>query len=156
MTGALSSVSENRMRSSKNRKSICGGQCWYCGTPPQINECVGNTALVLKGQHSIKDQGMYTSDQGHLGSFCHHYDFKRSNNCLIINGFTLTTNNEGRYISASSLIISEKWPKKITNSARVCNLWAHLYTHYHTLQQPCTTPAIFTGVIGKGQKSKKI
>lgn len=26
---------------SQNRKLICGGKCWYCGTP-QINECMGN------------------------------------------------------------------------------------------------------------------
>lgn len=25
----------------KNRKSICGVQCWYCCGPPQVNECMG-------------------------------------------------------------------------------------------------------------------
>ena len=27
---------------SMNGKSFCGGQFWYCGGPPQINQCVGN------------------------------------------------------------------------------------------------------------------
>ncbi len=26
---------------------ICGGQCGYCGGPPQINQCVGNTVILL-------------------------------------------------------------------------------------------------------------
>ena len=59
--------------------SLMGGQCWYCGKLPQINECVGNTALVLKGQHNIENKSMQTFDKGHLDSFCRHYDFKRSN-----------------------------------------------------------------------------
>ncbi len=28
-------------------KSICGGQFWYCGVPPQINQCMGNTDYAL-------------------------------------------------------------------------------------------------------------
>ena len=33
--------------SQKVRKSICGGLWWYCGSPPQINECVGNTVKYV-------------------------------------------------------------------------------------------------------------
>ena len=40
-----------RMRcSSKNRKSICRGHCWYCCRAPQINSCVGNTAGIFFNQ----------------------------------------------------------------------------------------------------------
>ena len=38
-------LSENGTRSSSNRKSICGGQCCYCGRSPQIHSCVVNTAF---------------------------------------------------------------------------------------------------------------
>ena len=56
LMGVLSSsVSENGTCSSK--KSVCGGQCWYFGGPPKINECVGNTryyALQLQLLSSAK------------------------------------------------------------------------------------------------------
>ncbi len=35
------------MHSSTNEKSVCGG-CLHCGSPSQINECVGNTGDVAK------------------------------------------------------------------------------------------------------------
>lgn len=34
--------------SSKNWKSVCGGQCWYCSRPPQINECMGNPETIAR------------------------------------------------------------------------------------------------------------
>ena len=46
VTAALSWVSENEMHGFKNRKSICGDQCWCWGGLPQINTCVGNTAIT--------------------------------------------------------------------------------------------------------------
>lgn len=40
----------------KNRKLICGRQCWYCGRLPQINQCMGNPVLsACQCLYSIKD-----------------------------------------------------------------------------------------------------
>lgn len=36
-----------KMGSAKNRKLICGGWWFICGEPPQLNVCMGNTALLL-------------------------------------------------------------------------------------------------------------
>ena len=32
---------------------MCGERCWFCGAPPQISLCVGNTAIYLFHQHKV-------------------------------------------------------------------------------------------------------